>query len=132
MNISDVFGDLPALETEQLRLRRLTEADLDDLFAYTSDPEVARYIRRPLHRSRADTQEYLDTFLDAYRRGEVAPWGIEHKRDRRIIGTCGFLYWSLEHARSEVYYALVRAYWGKAICLKRCEQSSHSGFIPCT
>jgi len=113
MNIADVFSDLPSLTTERLLLRRLAEADLDDLFAYTSDPEVARYIRRPLHHSRAETQEYLNTFLDAYRRGEIAPWGVEHKRDGKVIGTCGFVYWSVEHARSEVYYALSRNYWGQ-------------------
>ncbi len=113
MNVADIFSKLPVLTTERLLLRRLTAADLDNLFAYTSDPEVAKYIRRPLHHSRADAKAYFTTFLDAYRQGDVAPWGIEHRRDRGIIGTCGFLYWSSEHARSQVYYALARPYWGQ-------------------
>jgi hypothetical protein len=86
MEVSDIFSELPVLATARLHLRRLTEADLDHLFAYTSDLEVARHIRRPLHRSRADAQDYLTSFLDAYHQGGVAPWGIEHKRDGKIIG----------------------------------------------
>lgn len=105
MNITDVFGDLPMLITDRLRLRRLTQADLQDIFTYTSDPIVAQYIRRPLHRSLADAEEYLNTLLDAYQQGEVAPWGIEHQHDQKIIGTCGFLYWSIEHARGTLLCA---------------------------
>ncbi len=112
MTISDVFGDLPTLTTNRLCLRRLTHADLPDIFAYTSDPAVAHYIRRPLHHTLTEAQDYLTTFLDAYQRGEVAPWGIEHQHDQKIIGTCGFLYWNVEHARAEVYYALAQTYWG--------------------
>jgi ribosomal-protein-alanine N-acetyltransferase len=111
MNKQEVFRHLPVLITERLKLRPLTMDDVDDVFAYTSDPEVARFIRRPLHETRADAEAYVRAFVEAHGRGEASPWGVEHVQDGKIIGTCGFYYLNEHDARAEVYYALSRAYW---------------------
>ena len=43
MEIKDVFGNLPTLETARLLLRKMDYDDAQDLFEYASDPEVAKY-----------------------------------------------------------------------------------------
>ena len=43
MEIKDVFGNLPTLETARLLLRKMNHDDAQDLFEYASDPEVAKY-----------------------------------------------------------------------------------------
>ena len=111
MNDQDFFRELPVLTTSRLLLRPLTMGDVDDVFAYTSDPVVAQHIRRPLHRVRADAEAYVSAFIDSSQRGEPAPWGIEHREDGKLIGTCGFYYLNRDDVRAEIFYALSRTYW---------------------
>ena len=38
------YGYMPTLETQRLRLRRLTMRDAQDIYSYSCDPQVARYV----------------------------------------------------------------------------------------
>lgn len=38
-----------------------------------------------------------------------------YKGDGHIVGTCGFVNWSLDHARAELGYAIHREYWGQGL-----------------
>lgn len=111
--VEDVFGDLPSLETDRLLLRKMRLDDAGDLFEYASDPEVARYTTWEAHKTIEVSRTVLSHWMDLYSSSQVAPWGVEHKRDRKLIGTCGFVYWSLRSARAEIGYALSRKYWGR-------------------
>jgi ribosomal-protein-alanine N-acetyltransferase len=101
--VGEVFGKLPALETERLVLRRVRLADAEDVFAYASDPEVTRYLSWETHRSVEDSREFLRSLLERYRKGEPASWGLVYKASGRFVGTGGFDagVWT-EHARAEV------------------------------
>lgn len=113
MQVEDVFRDLPSLETDRLRLRRLRLEDAPDVFAYTSDPEVALYTSWDAHESIDVAENFVRWVTDRYARGQVAPWGVEHKDDGKIIGTCGFGAWATHDARAEIAYALARPDWGR-------------------
>ena len=54
MEIKDVFGNLPTLETARLLLRKMNHDDAQDLFEYASDPEVAKYTIWSPHHARAE------------------------------------------------------------------------------
>jgi ribosomal-protein-alanine N-acetyltransferase len=108
-----LFADLPDLDTPRLRLRRVRPEDAADLFAFASDPLVTRYITWPTHRTLDDSRALIARFLAGYARGAATPWGIEHKADGRLIGTCGFTNAAPAHARAEVIYNLARPYWGQ-------------------
>ena len=47
-----VFANLPELETKRLLLRKMRLGDAEAMFAYASDPEVARYVLWETLRSR--------------------------------------------------------------------------------
>jgi ribosomal-protein-alanine N-acetyltransferase len=115
MNVEDVFSDLPALETDRLILRRLAHGDAGDIFVYASDPEVSRYTTWKPHQSMHDTLAFLNPVLEAYAKGEIAPWAVVHKADRKVIGTCGFVSWFPRHARAEIAYAIGRSYWNQGL-----------------
>lgn len=115
MYIEDVFADLPELETEHLVLRRVSMSDAEDLFDYASDPEVSRHSTWAPHRSLDDTRQYITTLVNQYKAHHVAPWGIEHKVERKLIGTCGFANWMVHHDRAEIGYALGRRYWNHGL-----------------
>jgi ribosomal-protein-alanine N-acetyltransferase len=64
MEIQDIFGDLPTLETERLILRKLKPDDAADIFAYASDSEVARYTTWQPHASIENSREFINHVLE--------------------------------------------------------------------
>jgi len=113
--IRSVFGNLPSLETPRLILRRLRLDDVDDVFAYASDPDVARTVTWEAHRSVEDSRAFVQTMLRRYERGEVANWGMELRETGRIIGTCGYILWNTAHDSAEIAYALGRPWWNRGL-----------------
>ena len=51
------------LNTERLKLRKLQESDLEDIFEWASDPEVTRYVTWNPHESIEVTRTILDLWL---------------------------------------------------------------------
>lgn len=115
LRVEDVFGDLPVLQTERLRLRRLRLDDAGDMFEYASDPEVSRYTTWEAHKTLEDSRAFLASVIEQYNTFQVAPWGMEHKRDRKLVGTCGFLRHHMfvkgEYVDLKMY-SIVRSEWG--------------------
>ena len=113
MTIKNTFGNLLILETERLLLRSLSLDDVEDLFEYASDPEVSKYNSWTVHKSLDDSKRFLNTVVERYKNHELADWGIVHKADKKLIGTCGLSSWIQDQRRAEIGYALSRKYWGK-------------------
>ena len=105
----------PRIETERLVLRALTPDDVAAIYAYASDPEVARYMVWDVHRSTGDTETFLDLTMSRYESGGAPDWGLVYKGDGRLVGTAGFVAWEREHARAEAGYVLHRGYWGRGL-----------------
>ena len=82
-----LFQHPPAMETARLRLRKMRRSDAEDIYAWASDPEVARYVLWDAHGSLRDTREYLRYIRWLYRHRLPASWGIELKETGRMIGT---------------------------------------------
>ena len=123
-----VFGDLPILETDRLVLRKLGEDDAADIFEYASDPEVTKYLIWQAHKSIDDSRAFVKFALDRYLKLEVAPWGILHKQDNRIIGTCDYISWIAPHGRAEIGYAMSRPYWGRGLMTEAVREIIGYGF----
>ena len=115
LKVEDIFKDLPLIETERLILRNLTEGDINDVFEYTSDPEVAKYVPWEYHKSIDTSKSFVEYTINNYNSGNLANWGIVHKEDNKLIGGCGFVHWEPEHFKAEVGYTLARKYWGKGL-----------------
>ncbi|OCA91005.1 GCN5 family acetyltransferase [Bacillus sp. FJAT-27225] len=128
MEIEEVYGDLPVLETERLLLRKITPADADDIFAYGSKEEVAAYVTWDTHRTIEDTQTFIGYVLNQYHNKKVAPWGIELKETGRLIGTIDFVWWQPAHNSAEIGYVIAPQYWGKGICTEAAKVIMQFGF----
>ncbi len=109
------FRRLPLLETTRLVLRPLRMRDAEDLFLWTSDPEVARYVLWPAHTSVRETREYIRYIRRLYRSALPSSWGIVLKETGRVIGTVGFMFYSPENLSCEIGYSLSREYWNRGI-----------------
>lgn len=104
------------LETPRLRLRHLTPADLDDLWAFYQDPAVTRFIP-DAPRTRAEAQAELEWHQHGPpRHPELGLWATLHKATDRFIGRCGLLPWTIDgRPEVEVAYSLAPAYWGQGL-----------------
>ena len=109
------FSRLPVLETDRLILRPVLKRDAKDIFAYASDPEVARYVLWEPHRTVADTRSYIRYMRALYRRGFPASWAVTLRETGRVIGTVGFMWYSEASCSAEVGYSFSRAFWNRGI-----------------
>jgi ribosomal-protein-alanine N-acetyltransferase len=103
---------LPVLRTERLALRPLTRADVPQLHAVFSDPEVMRYWSNPPHPDQARTEAMVDSINDGFERREILQWGIEREADGRLLGTVTLIAGG-EQPRAELGYILGREHWGQ-------------------
>lgn len=128
MQLRGVFRTLPTLETERLLLRPLTSEDAPAVFAYSQDPEVARYTGWDPARSIGDAESFLQSVLQRYRDGSPAPWGVVHRADQRLTGTCGFSAYSPVSGTGFLSYAFARPYWGQGLATEAARKAVEFGF----
>lgn len=106
------MNDTFLLPTPRLLLRRYRTADLDDFYAYVSDPEVVKYEPyRPM--TRKEAAENL-----AWRAGSDEMIAVEHTETHRLIGNVYL--GRREFSSLELGYVFHRAYWGKGYAKEAC------------
>ena len=107
------FASLPDLETSRLVLRPLKMKDAKDIFAYASDPDVARYVLWEPHKTVADTRNYIRYIRALYHRGLPASWAVTLRESGQVIGTIGFMWYSDVNSAAEIGYSFSKAHWNK-------------------
>ncbi|MFW5432956.1 GNAT family N-acetyltransferase [Paenibacillus apiarius] len=127
-NSEPFFFQLPILKTARTLLRKMSLHDAEDMFLYCADSEVSRFTTWPIHRTMADTHQFLEFVIQRYDRGEIAPWGIVDLESDRLIGTCGFVNWKPSHARAEIGYVLARDYWNQGYMTEVVNEVIRYGF----
>ncbi len=109
------FLDLPQLETPRLILRKLKMKDAEDVFAYASDPEVARYVLWDPHRSLSDSRSYIRYIRHLYRQGIPSSWAVQLRKEGTVIVSIGYMWMSRENRSAEIGYSLSRPYWNHGL-----------------
>lgn len=77
----------PILETERVRLRKFTQADLDELAAMMSDKDQMWLYPRP--RTRDETKMWIDRTIEHYRSHGYGFWLMESAEDGEFLGYSG-------------------------------------------
>jgi ribosomal-protein-alanine N-acetyltransferase len=103
----------PSIRTERLELRAFARTDAPDVFAYASNPNVARFTSWSPHSSLADTEAWLDraTQDSPEERGHL--WAITLADERRAIGAIEFSLHGQDAA--EFHYVLSEPYWNRGL-----------------
>ena len=109
----EYFRHPPVMETERLILRPMKMSDARSIYAWSKDPEVARYVLWDAHTSLQYTREYLAYIRGLYRRHLPSSWGICPKGSDQVIGTIGIMGWYPEYQSCEIGYSLGQAWWGR-------------------
>ena len=107
------FKNIPTLKTERLVLRKIKESDFRDVFEYSSDPEVPKYLLWNPHVSKEHTKLYLKNISKLYKRCEFYDWAITY--NGKMIGTVGYSSISLIEQWVEIGDVLNRRFWGLGI-----------------
>jgi RimJ/RimL family protein N-acetyltransferase len=107
---------VPELETKRLRLRNWRDDDVDRLAAIVADPEVMRYVRKPLSRAQAESE--IDRFRAHWSRWAFGHWAVEERATGSLLGRLGLLHhpdWLLDRSNVEVGWILARCAWGRGL-----------------
>jgi ribosomal-protein-alanine N-acetyltransferase len=110
--MSDAFEvRAPVLEAETFTLRPLCIDDAPGVFAYASDPEVARHTLWPPHESEDFTRGFLKRFTGP----GFLSWAIVSREDGRVLGMVFLHSLSSHHRKAEIAFNVARSHWGKGM-----------------
>ena len=112
----------PELRTARLLLRPFGLDDVDDVFAYASDPEWSRYLEVPHPYVRRDAEEFLARAIFTST-GENLRWAIEHGGR-----ASGFLNLTAASGSAEVGYGIARTLWGQGLVTEAAGAAIAYGF----
>ena len=85
------------------------------MYDYARSPVVTRHLSWYPHRDAAVTRAYLAHVKKLYRKKQLFDWAIVHAASGRMIGTVGFVSFTLKQNTAEIGYALHPDYWGQSI-----------------
>ncbi|MCB9653479.1 MAG: GNAT family N-acetyltransferase [Deltaproteobacteria bacterium] len=67
------------LRTARLVLRPIALGDIDRLWPYVSEPELSRHMNWDAHKTRAETEAFVVSSIEAAGRGSDLVWVLEHE-----------------------------------------------------
>ena len=103
------------LTTMRLSLRRVKDTDDKDMFEYTSNPEVARFLSWEPHSVISETQQYIARLIENYNQNNCYAWAIEISELEKFIGIVRIFDVSFANRRGELSYILNPAFQGKGL-----------------
>jgi ribosomal-protein-alanine N-acetyltransferase len=106
MNYDEILIENPVLQSDRLILRPFTMEDVNDVYLYSSDDIVTKYLTWPTHDSIEQTRRSVELFF----MGKKGAYAIELKSEHKCIG-CIDLRICAEHEKAEFGYVLNRQYW---------------------
>ena len=110
----------PVLQGEKIILRKIVKSDVQDMYDYSCDPAVTKYLLWKPHESFAYTKRYLDEVMRQYKAHNFFDFAIVSKKESRMIGTCGFTHLDPINHSAEIGYVIAAPYWGKGIASEAC------------
>ncbi|WP_346320507.1 GNAT family N-acetyltransferase [Chitinophaga sp. YIM B06452] len=122
------FSSFPDLTTSRLVLRKLRASDANEMLYLRSNPELMRYIPRPLLHTREEAVALIEMYYGLADRNDGINLAITEKGVDRLIGTIGFFRMKPEHYRGEIGYMLHDGWHGKGIMAEALEAMLHYGF----
>ncbi|MDZ8139524.1 MAG: GNAT family protein [Nostoc sp. DedQUE04] len=120
-------SSFPQLETERLLLREISLQDAEATFAVLSDPSVTQFHYVDIFTSIKEAIALIEHRAKRFEQGDGIRWGIIHKQDNVLIGSCGFQVNPQEHA-AEVGYELASTFWRQGIMTEAVDTILQFGF----
>ncbi len=108
-----IFTHIPALETERMILRRILPEDAADMYDYSRNDTVTKYLLWETHPAEDYTKNYIGYLQERYDLGDFYDWALVDRSTEKMIGSCGFTTIDLPNNSAEIGYVLHPDFWGK-------------------
>jgi len=123
------FSVFPNLETQRLLLKEITKDDAEALYAMRTNPDVMRYIDRPIPSSIDEVIDLIEKMKIMKENGEGISWGMYLKENPNLqIGNIGFFRSMPEHFRAEIGYMLTPSEHRKGLMFEAMQKVLEYGF----
>ncbi len=122
------FEPFPILEADNFKMRKLTKADAAAIFKMRSNPEMMKFVPRPIFTEMAQAYAHIDLILENLKKGAGINWAIADKDSDQFMGIAGLYVIKEEDFRAEVGYMLLPEYWGKGIISTAIALMNNYGF----
>ena len=124
----------PVLETNRLRLDKLSKEDSNSLFELFSDNSVVEYYDLEAFTELSQASNLIEFFNSRFKENSGIRWAIRLKETDQLIGTCGFNTWSPKMKNAVLGYDLLPKYWGMGFAseaVHRIVKAAFSGELSC-
>jgi RimJ/RimL family protein N-acetyltransferase len=111
----------PTLLTPRLRLRPVTDADADALFALHGNARVLRYWDSPPWDERERAERFIAACRQMAEDGSGARPVIESLADGVFLGWCGLTRWNPDYRSASLGYCYHEAAWGHGYATEAAE-----------
>lgn len=116
------------LTTLRLTLRALTEADAEGIFLQRSNPQVSKYLDRPLAESIDDGRLFIQKVVESVAAGGSYYWAMLTSDSPRLIGTICLWNISDDRKSADIGYELLPDYHGQGFMQEAVEAVLQFGF----
>lgn len=127
-SVCRIFSNIPTLSTERIIMRKITIDDVDDMYEYSKDSNVTKYLTWSPHADMVYTLEYVNYLQSRYRSGDFYDWGVTLKESGKMIGTCGFTRFDYANNSAEIGYVLNPRFHGLGIATEVTARVIEFGF----
>ncbi|MFD2939303.1 GNAT family N-acetyltransferase [Flavobacterium notoginsengisoli] len=122
------FSPFPVIETERLVLNRITKEDVNEIFELRSNPDIMKYIPRPLAKNTDDALEHIRIINEAIDTNKGINWAIRLKNSPKLFGFIGFYRLQPENYRAEIGYMILPQFHGKGFVPEAVKRLAKYGF----
>lgn len=122
------FLNLDEIETDRLKIRKITLKDAEDIFEFTSLPETCEILSWYPHQNIDVTKKFLKSIIIKYKKNEPAQWALELKENKKVIGIAGFINIDFHNKRGEIAYVLSPFYQNKGLMTEALKEIIRIGF----
>src|SRR5439155_3342749 len=110
----------PTLADDTIRLEPLTQADVPDMFALTSDPDVIRFTRVPTGCDEAFVRDWIGRYESGWEGGTRVGYAIR-ARDGEFLGFAALVEVDLANREGELGYMVAPAARGRGVASRAVE-----------
>ncbi len=115
------INNFPLLNIQGYVLRQITAADIDNIYAGLSNPDVIKYYGVSF-KTLAETQQQMNWYENLLKEGTGIWWAIEDKMNKQFCGAVGLNNMNKSFKNAELGYWLLPQYWHQGIMQKAVQE----------